>query len=66
MNLRTINEVDFSGKSVFVRLDLNVPLNDGVITDETRIQAALPTLRHILKQTNRVVLASHLGRPKGQ
>ena len=38
MNLRTINEVDFSGKSVFVRLDLNVPLNDGVITDETRIQ----------------------------
>ena len=66
MNLRTINEVDFSGKSVFVRLDLNVPLNDGVITDETRIQAALPTLQHILKQTNRVVLASHLGRPKGQ
>jgi phosphoglycerate kinase len=66
MNLRTIKDVDFSGKSVFVRLDFNVPLKDGTITDETRIQAAIPTLQHILKQTNRVVLASHLGRPKGK
>ena len=52
MKLRTIKDVDFSGKSVFVRLDLNVPLKDGTIVDETRIQAAIPTLKHILKQTN--------------
>ena len=66
MNLKTISDVDFEGKVVFLRLDLNVPLKDGKITDETRILAALPTIRHILSSTNRIVISSHLGRPKGK
>lgn len=66
MNLKTIKDVDVSGKTVLVRLDLNVPLSSGVVTDDTRIDAALPTLRHLLAQTNKLILCSHLGRPKGR
>jgi phosphoglycerate kinase len=66
MELRKIKDLDLKDKKVFLRLDLNVPLKDGKITDDTRIQAALPTLRYILSQTNLVAIASHFGRPKGQ
>jgi phosphoglycerate kinase len=66
MKLRTLNDMDLKGKSVLLRLDLNVPLQDGKITDDTRIKASLPTIRAILEQTNKLVIMSHLGRPKGK
>ncbi|PJF37407.1 MAG: phosphoglycerate kinase [Candidatus Thermofonsia Clade 1 bacterium] len=65
MNKKTIRDVDLSGKRVLVRVDFNVPIENGVITDETRITAALPTLQAILAQRPQaLVLMSHLGRPK--
>jgi phosphoglycerate kinase len=60
-----IDQIPLKDKKVFIRLDLNVPLKDGEITDETRIQAALPTIRYALDQHAKIVLCSHLGRPKG-
>lgn len=63
--IKTIREFDLKDKRVFLRLDLNVPLEGGKITDETRIQASLPTIRYALEQGAKLVLASHLGRPKG-
>ena len=66
MNKKTLEDINVSGKKVLVRVDFNVPMKDGVITDETRILAALPTIKYLVAHNAKVILCSHLGRPKGE
>ena len=65
MKKLSIRDLDMKGKRVFIRADFNVPLKDGKISDDTRIRETLPTLRLAIQKGGRLVLASHLGRPKG-
>src|SRR5882672_11453877 len=65
MDKLTIKDLDLRGKRVFIRVDFNVPLKDGVETDDTRIRETIPTLKLAIEKGGSLVVASHLGRPKG-
>lgn len=64
--IKTVRDFDLEGKVVFLRLDLNVPMENGKITDENRITASLPTIKYIMEKGGKIVMASHLGRPKSK
>ena len=65
MMFRTLDQADVKGKRVLVRVDLNVPVEDGKVTDSTRVELVAPTIREIADKGGKVILLSHFGRPKG-
>lgn len=66
MNKKTIKDIDVKGKRVFCRVDFNVPMQNNEVTDDTRIRATLPTIKYLLEHGAKLILATHLGRPKGE
>lgn len=66
MNKKSVRDIELNGKRVFVRVDFNVPVEDGKITDDKRIRETLPTINYLIEKGAKIILASHFGRPKGQ
>ncbi|MBB6022417.1 phosphoglycerate kinase [Paenibacillus sp. JGP012] len=66
MNKKSVRDIELNGKRAFVRVDFNVPLEDGKITDDKRIRATLPTINYLIEKGAKIILASHMGRPKGE
>ena len=66
LNKKTVDDINVKGKRVLVRCDFNVPMKAGVITDENRINAALPTIKKLIADGGKVILCSHMGKPKGE